>query len=110
MEFIKICTQVLPQKVLDASSWVQTTWTATQEKAHRLRLKVHQVFLSVLISMITWLEGNKLKTPRKDLLEALQKKVEEESQKSTDSYSNLQLEIAGIIAAEAISQTQGNAQ
>jgi hypothetical protein len=68
-------SSILPQRVLDAGSWIKETWTATQKKAHNLRQKVHDIFRRVFTTMLSWSEGEKAKTPIDKQIETLRAKV-----------------------------------
>jgi hypothetical protein len=110
MTLVKVCAQILPHQMVGAASWVQTKWTATHEKAHNLRIKVHHVFRTALIKMLFWLEGTKLDTPLKDQLDKLQEKITDESRKITESFANIQIAVSEILALETLKKTQEEGQ
>lgn len=106
MEIAKICENIFPHQIMDGALWVQTKWEHAHEKAHNLRVKVHHIFRTVLIKLLFWLEGAKLDVPVKDQLDKLQEKISEESRKVTESFANIQIAVADILAQETLKRVQ----
>lgn len=95
MVILGICRDLLPKRVVDTFSWVSGTCVSIGSAICNLRQKTHNVFRSVLLRSLDWLENPEQKSPMMREVEVLSEK----SYKVFGSHTTESTELACMIAA-----------